>query len=78
MSWRLRAAPSATQDRCRVGTNTEGLSTIPVPLPPLSLQREFAARVAEARTLQDRQARSRSRLEAGFQALLHRAFRGEF
>jgi type I restriction enzyme S subunit len=48
-----------------------------IPLPSLALQREFAARVAEARALQDQQARSRSRLEAGFQALLHRAFGGE-
>jgi type I restriction enzyme, S subunit len=48
-----------------------------VPLPPLSLQREFAARVVEARALQDQQARSRVRLEAGFQALLHQAFNGK-
>jgi len=46
-------------------------------IPLLSLQHEFAARVAEARALQDQQARSRARLDAGFQALLHRAFAGE-
>ena len=33
------------------------------------VQREYATRA-----LQDQQARSRSRLEAGLQALLHRAF----
>jgi hypothetical protein len=41
------------------------------------LQREFAARVAEVRAVQDQQARSRVRLEAGFQALLHGAVSGE-
>jgi type I restriction enzyme, S subunit len=51
--------------------------SMPVPLPPLALQRDFAARVAEARALQDQQARSQARLEEGFQALLHRAFAGE-
>ncbi|CAG0937071.1 hypothetical protein TFLX_05977 [Thermoflexales bacterium] len=45
--------------------------------PPRPLQREFAARVAEARALQDQQGRSRGRLEAGFQALLHGAVSGE-
>jgi hypothetical protein len=41
-------------------------------------QAEMAsARVTEARALQVQQARSRVRLEAGFQAVLHRAFAGE-
>ncbi len=57
--------------------NREQLGAYAAMLPPLALQGEFAARVAEARALQDQQARSRVRLEAGFQALLHQAFNGE-
>jgi type I restriction enzyme, S subunit len=57
--------------------NTTTLKSLRIPLPPLALQRDFAARVAEARALQDQQARVGVRLEEGFQALLHRAFRGE-
>ncbi len=41
------------------------------------LQREFATRVVEARAMQDQQVRVGARLEAGFQAVLHRAFAGE-
>ncbi len=43
-------------------------------LPPLSLQREFAARVAKMRALEEQQARSRQRLDELFQSLLHQAF----
>lgn len=49
----------------------------PVPIPPLPLQRDFAARVAAIRTMEVRQAASRHRLDDLFQSLLHRAFRGE-
>ncbi len=42
-----------------------------VPLPPLSLQREFAARVAEARAMEDTQARSRARLDELFFMVEH-------
>jgi type I restriction enzyme S subunit len=53
------------------------LKSMPVMLPPLDLQREFAARVAEIRALQARQAESRRRLDDLFQSMLHRAFQGE-
>jgi type I restriction enzyme, S subunit len=46
-------------------------------LPPLILQRQFAARVAEIRTLEADQAASRRRLDDLFQSMLHRAFNGE-
>jgi type I restriction enzyme S subunit len=59
------------------GINVTRLKHISIRVPPLSLQREFAARVAEARALQDQQARSRVRLDEGFQAMLHKAFAGE-
>ena len=53
------------------------LSKVQIPLPPLSLQREFAERVGEVRELERRQAESRRRLDALFAALLARAFSGD-
>jgi type I restriction enzyme S subunit len=46
-------------------------------VPPLALQREFAARVREARGVQSAQARSVGRIEALYQSMLSRAFAGE-
>jgi type I restriction enzyme S subunit len=46
-------------------------------LPPLQLQLLFAARVAEIRDLEARQAASRLRLDELFQSMLHRAFNGQ-
>jgi type I restriction enzyme S subunit len=57
--------------------NSKELKSIPVPVPPLPLQQEFAQRVTEIRELEAGQAASRQRLEALFQSLLHRAFQGE-
>jgi type I restriction enzyme S subunit len=53
------------------------LAKMPIPSPPLALQKEFAARVTEIRAVQAEQAASRQRLENLFQSLLHRAFQGE-
>jgi type I restriction enzyme S subunit len=53
------------------------LLSLVVPVPPLQLQRQFAARVAEIRAFQARQAESRRRLDDLFQSMLHRAFQGE-
>lgn len=50
---------------------------IAVPVPPLSLQREFAARVAKVRELEAEQAESRKHLDELFVSLLCRAFKGE-
>jgi type I restriction enzyme S subunit len=50
---------------------------VDIPVPPLSLQKEFATRVTEIRALQTEQAASRLRLEALFQSFLHHAFNGE-
>lgn len=52
----------------------EKLKAMMVPLPPLSLQREFAARVTEVRAMEAKQAAARRRLDDLFQSLLHRAF----
>ena len=57
--------------------NMTQLRALPVLLPPLPLQKEFAARVSEIRAMQAEQAASRCRLEHLFQSLLHRAFQGE-
>ncbi len=63
--------------RGEVISDTEDHLSDEVPLPPLPLQREFAARVAEVRAMEAGQAESRQRLDALFQSLLHRAFAGE-
>lgn len=59
------------------GINLEDLRRLPVPIPPLSLQNEFAQRVNEIREMEADQAKSKSRLNALFHSLLHRAFEGE-
>ena len=46
-------------------------------VPPLPVQKEFAKRVTEIRDLEAKQAASREHLDALFQSMLHRAFRGE-
>jgi len=46
-------------------------------VPPLSLQKEFANRIAEVRAMEAQQAASRQRLDDLFQSMLHRAFQGE-
>jgi type I restriction enzyme S subunit len=48
-----------------------------IPLPPLGLQQEFAACVAQVHELEATQASSHTRLDDLFQSLLHRAFQGE-
>jgi type I restriction enzyme S subunit len=55
----------------------KNLSNLKVIVPPLALQKEFAQRVTEIRELEAGQATSRTRLDALFQSLLHRAFNGE-
>ena len=53
------------------------IEQLSLPLPPLPLQKEFAARVTELRVLEAAQASSRARLEELFQSMLSKAFRGE-
>jgi type I restriction enzyme S subunit len=64
-------------ETARANLNAATLKGIRIPVPPLPLQREFAARVAEVRAMEAVQAESRQRLDALFQSLLHRAFAGE-
>ena len=56
---------------------TTDVKTMKIPVPPMSLQEEFAARVAEIRAMQTEQATSRRRLDNLFQSMLHRAFQSE-
>lgn len=53
------------------------LKRLPVPLPPIELQREFAHRVAAVEKLKATQRASLAELDALFATLQHRAFRGE-
>lgn len=53
------------------------LRCLPVVLPPLPLQNDFAAHVTDIRAMESRQTASRQRLDDLFQSMLHRAFNGE-
>lgn len=57
--------------------NMRQLRALPVPVPPLLLQREFAQRVKEIRELESSQAQSRACLETLFTSLLDKAFKGK-
>jgi type I restriction enzyme S subunit len=49
----------------------------PIPLPPLSLQQEFAKLVEDIEAEKVRQAESRKKLDELFNSLMQRAFTGE-
>lgn len=57
--------------------NAQELQAIKMPVPPLSLQREFAEQVGQARAIQSAQRQSGDRVEALYQSILSRAFAGE-
>jgi type I restriction enzyme S subunit len=69
----MRAAKTATMTTI----GQKDIAVIKIPLPPLPLQTEFAKRVTEIRELEAAQFASHQRLEALFQAMLHRAFNSE-
>jgi len=73
-SYFLRCAKKTTN---LASINMRQLRGLPVPLPPLPVQREFVARVSDVRAMEAKQAESRRRLDDLLQSLLHRAFRGE-
>ena len=64
-------------ETARANLNAATLKAVKIPVPPLSQQKEFAQRVKEIRELEASQATSRTRLDALFQSMLHRAFNGE-
>lgn len=53
------------------------LLTLPIEVPPLTLQKEFSSHVSDIRAVQAGQTASRRRLDDLFQSLLHRAFQEE-
>ncbi len=53
------------------------LRSLPLPLPPIALQREFARRVGAVEKLKAAQRTALAELDALFATLQHRAFRGE-
>jgi type I restriction enzyme S subunit len=69
----LADSRGGTQQFVGLGT----LRSINIPLPPISLQSEFAARVEEIRSLELNQSAAEQTLESLFQSLSHRAFEGE-
>jgi type I restriction enzyme S subunit len=79
----LRSAPIqgiiARQAKQAAQPNFSGplIRALPLPLPPMELQRRFSAAAAESRALQTAQAASRKRLDDLFQSFLDRAFQGE-
>jgi type I restriction enzyme S subunit len=84
--WWLFQAPSIRRELGQRATGTGGsmkniskpkVMTLEVPIPPFSLQKQFAHRVTEIRELESTQAASRRRLEDLLQSLLHRAFNGD-
>jgi len=77
----LRSGKRWLLERAR-GINTEGLTldhlkAFPLPLPPLTLQREFARRGKTVEKLKTAHRASLAELDAFFASLQHRAFRGE-
>ena len=84
--WGLMVSPVMRRQVQRLASGSAGsmpniskqrLRGVSIPVPPLVLQRQFAARVAEIRALQASQAEIRRRLDDLFQSMLHRTFQGE-
>lgn len=59
------------------GLNMGIIEGMPMAIPPLALQQEFARRIAAVEKLRSSQRRSLAELDALFASLQHRAFRGE-
>ncbi|MGB8524767.1 MAG: hypothetical protein WCD43_17520, partial [Candidatus Acidiferrales bacterium] len=84
--WGLLTAPSKRRQVQILAGGSAGsmpniskgrLWALPIEVPPLALQTEFARLVTEVRSMEAEQASSGRRLEHLFQSLLHRAFQGE-
>ena len=57
--------------------NIRDIKTFRLPLPPISVQREFSRRVCAVDDLKDCQQRSMQGMDSCFTSLQHRAFQGE-
>ena len=67
------SAPESAQKNINLAI----LRDLDIPFPPLSLQHDFASRIAAAETLKSAYSASLAELDTLFAALRHRAFRGE-
>jgi type I restriction enzyme, S subunit len=70
----LRASRKST---VQFNINTKEMSALQIPVPPISLQREFTHRIAAVDKLKSAHRASLAKLDALFASLQHRAFRGE-
>lgn len=77
LSFLQKSLEDAAPESAQKNINLALLRNLSVPLPPLSLQREFARRVGAVERLQAAQRSALAELDALFAALQHRAFRGE-
>ena len=68
---------AARRSAVQFNINTKEMSALRVPVPPISLQREFARRVTAVERLKTAHRASLAELDALFATLQHRAFRGE-
>jgi len=59
------------------GIRQAELRKVVIPIPPLPLQKEFAAHVTDIRAMESHQAESRRRLDDLFRSMLHQAFEGQ-
>lgn len=74
--WTLRLR-NASQGSAQGVITREMLESIPISVPPLTLQKKFAQQVSVIRACESEQSASRDHLDALFQSMLHRAFNGE-
>lgn len=70
-------AKSKSKTATMTTIDQQGLCSIQLPVPPITLQQEFARRVAAVETLKAAHRTSLAELDALFASLQHRAFRGE-
>jgi len=59
------------------GLNFDSIARFRIPVPPISIQRDFVQRLKAVQWLNSKQETSASKLDALFASLQHRAFRGE-
>jgi len=72
-----RIITSRSRQAAQQNFSGPGLRQLPMPLPPIGVQREFSRRVAAVEKLKAAHRASLAELDALFASLQHRAFRGE-
>jgi type I restriction enzyme S subunit len=77
LSFLQKSLEDAAPESAQKNINLALLRNLAVPLPPISLQREFARRVGVVEKLKTAHRASLAELDALFATLQHRAFRGE-